>query len=109
MKEDLKQQKGYWLVRGSSFSELTGQGNILYLISISQEGLKKLTYSPSGKYSLLDPYYSLTMLVHFAEFTVNKEMRGGKALFLSATKSPGGDYLVEGTNMTQNMYKALTL
>ena len=57
---------------------------------------------------LLGPHYSsLAMLGQSAEFTTNKEMRGEKAL--PATQLPGGDYLLEGTDMVQNMYKALTL
>ena len=82
--EDLKQQKKDWLVRGSLFSELVSQGqnqHFLSPISISQKGLKKLTYSPRGKFMLLGPHYSsLAMLGQSAEFTTNKEMRGEKAL-----------------------------
>lgn len=82
--EDLKQQEEDWLVRDSFFSELVGQGqnqHFLFPISISQKGLRKRTYSPRGKFMLLGPRYSLAMLGQFAEFTVNKEMRGEKALF----------------------------
>jgi len=83
--EDLKQQREDWLVRGSFFSELVGQGQNQYFlspISISPKGLKKTTYSPTGKFMLLGPCYSsLAMLVQFAEFTMTKEMRGEAAFF----------------------------
>lgn len=72
--EDLKQQKEDWLVRGSFFSEFVGQGqnqHFLPPISISQKELKKLTYSPRGKFMRLSARCSsLAKLGQFAEFPV---------------------------------------